>query len=452
MTDTIITPELREKIKDSKHIHIVTIGTKPDIIKQTPIYHELVNRGETVLLFHTGQHYDFRYTGGVEEEFGLKVDIRLEVEGDLAQKCTQMIDKFGEILRFLLAEGKTPVPYVHGDTSTAASIAYCSMMYAVPCVHVEAGIRTLTPRKEIYRYFLEEFRGGRFNWHEYYRVMQDVDTYTRGSMEPFPEQPNTRMIEPATGFYATSVELTKSFLLSEGYDESIIHVVGNTIADPTHAAIKDAEKSDIFTQYPMLEDGEFIMVSIHRRETLGSRARFEKIMECMEKLVAQQYKVLFLSLNGTEQAFDNYDMRSYLETIVKTYPDHFIYSKAWPYHRDVIAAMKRAKLVASDSGGFQEEANIVGVPSATLRFGSDRGESFIAGANVPAPPFDADFMVEIIKHAYDNEDMRGVGNIYGKNVSTKIIDGVLHELETKGTLSRTEEQRLELEDILDTTK
>ena len=41
--------------------------------------------------------------------------------------------------------------------------------------------------------------------------MQDIDTYTRGSMEPFPEQVNTRMIEPASGFYATPVEITKEF-------------------------------------------------------------------------------------------------------------------------------------------------------------------------------------------------------------------------------------------------
>ena len=440
----LITPEIDAKIKDAKFIHIVTIGTKPDIIKQTPIYHDLINRGETVLLFHTGQHYDFRYTGGVEEEFNLKVDVRLAIEGDLAQKSTQMIDQFGEILRYLIDQGKTPIPYVHGDTSTAAAIAYCSMMYAVPCVHIEAGIRTLTPRKEIYHFFFDEFKKGRFDWAEYYRVMQDIDTYTRGSMEPFPEQPNTRMIEPATGFYATSVELTKEFLLSEGYDETRIHVVGNTIADPTHKAIKEAEKSNIFSQYKMLEDGNFIMVSIHRRETLNDKKRFITIMKCMEKLVDNGYKVLFLSLNGTEQAFDRYKMRDYLNKLLKKYPDHFIYSQAWAYHRDVIAAMKRSKLVASDSGGFQEEANIVGTPSATLRFGSDRGESFIAGSNVPVPPFDVDFMYEIITHAYDNSEMRAVGNIYGQDVSSKIVDTLLATLKHDGGLHINEEKRLDL--------
>lgn len=441
MTSTI-PQKVIDKIDGATFVHIVTIGTKPDIIKQTPIYHDLKDRGETVLLFHTGQHYDFRSSGGVEEEFGLDVDVRLEIDGDLAQKCTQMIDQFGAILRYLLEQKKVPIPYVHGDTSTASAIAYCAMMYGVASVHVEAGIRTLTPRKDVYHYFYKSFKEGKFDWHEYYRTMQDIDSYTRGSMEPFPEQVNTRMIEPAAGFYATPVALTKDFLLSEGFDENKIHIVGNTIADPTLKAIKEASKSDIFEQFPLLTDGKFIMVSIHRRETLGDETRFTNIMKCLEKLVKNGYKVLLLSLNGTEQALDRYDLRSYIETIADGHPEHFIYSQAWSYHRDVIAAMKHCMLVASDSGGFQEEANIVGTPSVTLRYGSDRGESFIAGANVPVPPFDVDFMYEIITSAYDNKHMRAVGNIYGENVSKKIVDAVLEQLHEENGFYMTEERRL----------
>jgi UDP-N-acetylglucosamine 2-epimerase (non-hydrolysing) len=35
------------------------IATKPDIIKQAPLYLELKRREELVLLVHTGQHYDY---------------------------------------------------------------------------------------------------------------------------------------------------------------------------------------------------------------------------------------------------------------------------------------------------------------------------------------------------------------------------------------------------------
>ena len=41
------------------HAHIIMIATKPDIIKQAPLYIELKKRGKLVILAHTGQHYDY---------------------------------------------------------------------------------------------------------------------------------------------------------------------------------------------------------------------------------------------------------------------------------------------------------------------------------------------------------------------------------------------------------
>jgi hypothetical protein len=43
----------------NKYAHIIMIATKPDIIKQAPLYLELKKRGELVILIHTGQHYDY---------------------------------------------------------------------------------------------------------------------------------------------------------------------------------------------------------------------------------------------------------------------------------------------------------------------------------------------------------------------------------------------------------
>ena len=42
-----------------KYAHIVMIATKPDIIKQAPLYIELKKRGLLTILIHTGQHYDY---------------------------------------------------------------------------------------------------------------------------------------------------------------------------------------------------------------------------------------------------------------------------------------------------------------------------------------------------------------------------------------------------------
>lgn len=44
---------------EQKYAHIIMIATKPDIIKQAPLYLELKKRGELVILIHTGQHFDY---------------------------------------------------------------------------------------------------------------------------------------------------------------------------------------------------------------------------------------------------------------------------------------------------------------------------------------------------------------------------------------------------------
>ncbi len=440
------TDEAVQKIanSDARIVHVVLIATKPDIIKQAPIYQELQKRGECVLLCHTGQHHDFRYSGGMEEEFGLTTDIHLTIDGDLHSKIAQMIERFGAVVKYLLDQGKTPIPYIHGDTSTAMAIGLGAYMHRVACVHVEAGIRTLTPTASVFQAHYDAFKAGRFVWDEYYQAMQQPGNFEKGSMEPFPEQYNTRVAEPASGYHAAPVDLVRDFLLEEGFSADTIETVGNTVADATKLAIADSAKSTIFHTYPQLENGKFIRFCIHRRENTQDRQRFTILIDAMEKLIRSGHHVLLISLFGTEAALDEFGLRERIEALAKDYPETFIYSDVWPYYRDVIAAMRRCAAVATDSGSMQEEMNILGVPCVTLRFGSDRGESILAGGNVLAPPIDSDFVVEIIRGALNNQQMASVGNIYGEDVSKKLVDGVLSRVDEQLGLFQTEEARLKL--------
>lgn len=435
-----INQKILDKIAQNKVIHIIVIGTKPDIIKQAPLYHELKNRGQTVLICHTGQHYDFAYSGGVEAEFGLEVDFRLGISGDLANKTIQTIDRIGDLIEFLQAHGKTIIPYVHGDTSTASSVAIASFLHRVACVHVEAGIRTLTPKKSVYQKHYKLFKDGKFDWQDYYADIKNPANLEKGSMEPFPEQVNTRICEPASGFYAAPTAEARQNLIDEGYEKSKIFLTGNTIADSTLLAVKEAKTSTLFEQYPMLKGQDYILFTFHRRENTNDQKRFTVIMEAAEKLVKRGQTVVFIGLFGTEEAIDKFDWRQRIDDLVKKYPN-FVYTGAWTYHRDMIAGMLNAALVVTDSGGMQEETNIIKTPCVTLRFGSDRGESFIAGSNVPAPPINSDFVVKIIEGAIKNDQMR-VGNIYGQNVSAKIATDVIKQIDEINGLYMTEESRL----------
>ena len=428
----------------SQIAHIIVIATRPDIIKQAPIYHELKKRGELVILCHTDQHFDSRHSGGFVEEFGLEVDIHLGIDGSLHNKYSQMIDRFGEVIGFVQKCGKTPIPYIHGDTATAIAVGLGSILRRVACVHIEAGIRTLTPKAEVYGKFYNDFQQDRFDWERYYQTMQIRDNFELGSLEPYPEQINTRMAESASGFYAAPQELNKGFLISEGFLESRIAVVGNSIADSVIRGKENAENARILRKFPQLMTNKYIPFLIHRRENTEDENRFRIIIGCIRKLLEDGFSVYLISLLGFEAALDCYGLRDEVENWIERYPDSFLKTLAIACHQDMLAVMLHSPVVVTDSGSMQEELNILGVPDVTVRFGSDRSETFLAGANIPAPPIDSGFMAAIIKGSINHKGMESAPNLYGNDVAKKVVDEVLKHIHPVTGLFNTEEQRLNL--------
>jgi UDP-N-acetylglucosamine 2-epimerase (non-hydrolysing) len=439
-----LSPELVERLRPlgPRLVHVITIATKPDIIKQYPVADELLARGELVLVCHTGQHYDHNYSGGMLEEFGLEVHVHLGISGTMTDKTSQIIGKFGVVLAELKSLGLTPLPYIHGDTMTSMAVGVASYLSQVACVHVEAGIRTITPKAEVLDGFLSDFRQGRFDWEAYKKAHRDASNFEKGSREPFPEQFNTRVSDAATGYHAAPVELVRGFLLDEGFPADTIEVVGNTVVDATAAARRDAERATVFREHPQIEDGRFIRICIHRRENTEDETRFRVLFDALEQLVRAGKQVLFIRLFATDAAIERYGLKGRHEALIAEFPETFISSEVWPNYRDVIAATERCAVLATDSGSMQEEANELHVPCVTLRFGSDRGETLLAGSNVLAPPVDPGFVVEVIRHAMDDAELGKDHPIYGTDVAAKVVDGVLARAVLGRGLFRPEDVRL----------
>ena len=84
-----------------KYAHIIMIGTKPDIIKQAPLYLELKNRGELVILIHTWQHHDYTLSKWVLTEFWMDVDVNLNITGILHKKFSLIIERLWNFFRIM---------------------------------------------------------------------------------------------------------------------------------------------------------------------------------------------------------------------------------------------------------------------------------------------------------------------------------------------------------------
>lgn len=430
---------------EKKYAHIVMIATKPDIIKLAPLYLELKKRGELVILIHTGQHYDYNLSHWVLNEFGMEVDINLNIYGKLHKKFSLIIERLGNIL-LELSENykKIPVPYVHGDTLTATTADKAAFLNKFSVVHVEAGIRTFTPKAEFYEKLFKDYEKGKFDWEKYYTSLQDESIYELGSIEPYPEQFDTRGVEPSTGYFAVPVELYKKTLKNEGFPKENIEVVGNTVADAIVISQKKVKDSKAFEMYPNMLGKKFIFITIHRRENCEKKERFLAIYHGIKKLIEEWVAVCFLGLYASEFAIDSYGLRDDIESLKKKYKDNFAYGKALAHHHEVIDMISKAWAVVTDSGSMQEEANIVGTPCVTIRFGSDRSETILAGANIIAPPVNSSLIADIIKWAIGNKKMKK-DNLYGENVSKKIVDGVLKKIHKNGKLFQFDDERLGLE-------
>ena len=153
------------KKSEQKYLHIIMIATKPDIIKQAPLYLELKNRNELVALIHTGQHYDYNLSKWVLDEFWMEVDINLNISWAIHEKYAMIIERLWNILVKIKDDfKKIPVPYVHGDTLTATTADKAAFLNKCAVVHVEAWIRTFTPKKEFFHELFKKYKKWKFNW------------------------------------------------------------------------------------------------------------------------------------------------------------------------------------------------------------------------------------------------------------------------------------------------
>jgi UDP-N-acetylglucosamine 2-epimerase (non-hydrolysing) len=441
--EIILKKGLFRKIKEQRGIiHLVLIATKPDIIKQAPLILELKKKGEYVLVVHSGQHYDWNLSGGLEREFGIIPDVNLNVKGKLYEQQAQIIYRLGYLLARIKKMGKLVIPYTYGDTTTAVAGGIASFTNLIGVSHVEAGLRTMTPPKELFTRLLKDF-----DVSSYCNRLRDARGWSKGSYEPFPEQFDTRAAAPSAGVHFAPTPLNAKHLMDEGFDRERIFVVGNPVSDALTFAKKRIKKSRIFKQYPVLEKGGVIRFCIHRRENVSSKHRFKSIIEAMISFIEEERTVLLISLGATEKALKIFGLKRRIEDLAKKYKN-FVYSPVWPHYADVVAVMEKCSVIATDSGSIQEETNCLRVPGVILRFNSDRPEAIFAGTNILAPPIKSEIIAKIIREVADNKElnsrMRRAKKLYGKEVSKKIVSVVKKITKRESLFELFEQERLGL--------
>ena len=420
-----------EKAKrEKKWVLAFVIGTKPCFYK---FYGSIVAANKAKIpnfVINSNQHYDDVLTRGLTE-FNLQnqVACNLAIRGNLAQKSAELLMKVSWFANYLKKKwpGVTVVPVVLGDTIMTAIVPAAWMFSRMEkAVQVEAGLRSMAPEvmKRYKNVDIETFIDQQF--YGKWLLLRN---------EPFPEQWDTYTSAAGSEYLFAPIELNKEHLLREGYSEENIWVVGGVVVDAFDLKRKEKPEKSIFEMYPQLEKGQWIRVDIHRRENLTPR-RFKTIIGAVEHLVKKGYNINFIEMSATRDALDYYKMRGIMNKLKKY--KNFLHTNVWPEYANVVEFFESKNCLAAltDSGGVQEELNLIGKACLTCRVSTDRPETvFDAKCNILVPPISSDYVMKMIKHITKDQSLiRNMGNskkLYGKNAGEKIAS-ILLNLMKKG--------------------
>jgi UDP-N-acetylglucosamine 2-epimerase len=421
--------------KQNSSILAVVIGTKPDFYKQAPIVFEAAKEKLPVFVIDTGQHFDDVLGFGVKEfELQNYVSCNLQIRGDLMEKASELILKFGSFGRYCRSKfgmDSRLLPIVHGDT-LVAGIAPLAWVFGMgqKVGQNEAGLRSMSP---------EAMKKIKISQDPSKRDVEDfIKAQLEGKWfltreEPFPEQIDTWICSAGTKYFFAPTRLNKQNLIREGYPKESIHIVGNSVVDSIYLKRTSSKSSDsVFDIYPKLENGCWLRVDIHRRENLTPR-RFESIVNGIINLIKNtDHKIVLVMLNATKSALRLYNFESKLQSLSEEFPHKFMITPLWREYSHVIEFLDSGHCWAemTDSGSMQEELlYFPNVLSLTVRLNTDRPETvFDAKSNILLPPVNQHWITSIVKETYHRNEALGLilknkKSIYGNpgQVSKSII-------------------------------
>jgi UDP-N-acetylglucosamine 2-epimerase (non-hydrolysing) len=315
--------------------HAIILGTRPEIIKLSSLIRLLQKNQSDFYIIHSNQHYSKEMDEVFFDELELpKPKYNMEV-GSLDHN--EMIEQIRTKTEAILASDKPDIIYVQGDTNTALAGALAGANLNIKVAHIEAGLRS------------------------YDKTM--------------PEENNRITIDHKAAYLFAPTQKAADILKDEAIDETKIHVVGNTIVDAVYENLSIAkEKIDILTDLN-LKTKEYFLLTLHRPSNVDEEKPFSNILEALSEIYIQ-YKlpIIFPVHPRTKKQLEKFEF-VLPEGIKEIEPIGFL---------EMLQLEKNAKLILTDSGGIQEEACILQVPSVTLRFNTERPETLEVGASILA--------------------------------------------------------------------
>lgn len=316
----------------------IVFGTRPEIIKLSPIIHLLNKKKYNFFIIHTNQHFSPEMDEIFIKELKLpppKYNLgvnNVRYHGEMVGKMIIKIEK-------ILLQEKPNLLIVQGDTNSTLAGAMVASKLGISLAHIEAGLRS------------------------YDRSM--------------PEEINRVITDHLSNYLFAPTKKQKEILLKEGIDEKKIFVVGNTIVDAVYQNLLLAKNKSFYKKY---QKEKYFLLTLHRPSNVDDKNQLKKIIYFLEKIAYKFQTIFYFPLHPrTKNNLEKYN--------IKIKNNYFKLMQPVGY-LEMLALEKNAQAIFTDSGGLQEEACILKVPCITLRNSTERPETLEVGSNILIYRFD----------------------------------------------------------------
>jgi UDP-N-acetylglucosamine 2-epimerase (non-hydrolysing) len=285
------------------------------------------------LLIHTGQHYDPKLNDDVLVDLDFpEPDISLGVgSGSHGEQTGRILIECERVL----LEHRPSLLVVAGDVNSTLACALAASKLGIPVAHVESGLRS-------------------GDW-------------------SMPEEVNRVLTDRLSDLLLTHSPEAVDNLVAEGLDPDRIHYVGNTMIDSLRRLEGKARTRAAWSRHG-LEQGEYVLVTLHRPGNVDDPARLSAIVDALS-LLGRAVPVIFPIHPRTRVRLAESHALELLEGAGVRCSEPVGYV-------DFLSLQAGAGAIVTDSGGVQEEASALGISCYTFRPNTERPVTLSHGTNM----------------------------------------------------------------------
>jgi len=310
----------------------IVLGTRPEIIKISPLIRLFQKKNIEYFVIHSNQHYSKNMDSIFFEELHLpqpKYNLGIG-SAEHGNQTGRMLIKIEEIL----IKEKPTVVLAQGDTNTVLAGILAASKQNILTGHVEAGLRSYDRR--------------------------------------MPEEKNRIICDVLSDYLFAPTMVQKKILQSEGISDDKIFVVGNTIVDAVLQHKQIVKKNSTILHQLQLKSKNFVLITAHRALNVDSKQSLQRLVQLIDNIAdLTSLPVVYPIHPRTKAKLNQFDLSIRNAMVVEPLG-----------YTDFLSLEMNAKIIITDSGGIQEEACILHTPCITIRENTERPETIGIGANI----------------------------------------------------------------------